>query len=131
MGLPPLENSLSKLISDMKTWPCLNLEFYKPYLKVINKLITTPRPTGSSEVQMNGDFNDFESDDSVADKDYVPSATSSSESELDVGGNSDSESDILNAENSDTEVENTHAFDRASELPSKAFRSQGKQPKLE
>ncbi|KAF5278583.1 hypothetical protein FQA39_LY00625 [Lamprigera yunnana] len=64
-------------------------------------------PTGSSEVQMNDDFNDFGSDDSVADKDYVPSATSSSESELDVGGKSDSESDILNAENSDTEVENT------------------------
>ncbi|KAF5302345.1 hypothetical protein FQA39_LY10384 [Lamprigera yunnana] len=64
-------------------------------------------PTCSSEVQMNDDFNDFGSDDSVADKDYVPSATSSSESELDVGGKSDSESDILNAENSDTEVENT------------------------
>ncbi|KAF5274357.1 hypothetical protein FQA39_LY07237 [Lamprigera yunnana] len=68
-------------------------------------------PTGSSEVQMNDDFNDFGSDDSVADKDYVPSATSSSESELDVGGKSDSESDILNAENSDTEVENTQDND--------------------
>ncbi|KAF5300843.1 hypothetical protein FQA39_LY10965 [Lamprigera yunnana] len=65
------------------------------------------KPTGSSEVQMNDDFNDFGSDDSVADKDYVPSATSSSESELDVGGKSDSESDILNVENSDTKVENT------------------------
>ncbi|KAF5272997.1 hypothetical protein FQA39_LY07646 [Lamprigera yunnana] len=43
-------------------------------------------PTGNSEVQMNDDFNDFGSDDSVADKDYVPSPTSSSESELDVGG---------------------------------------------
>ncbi|KAF5271742.1 hypothetical protein FQA39_LY08065 [Lamprigera yunnana] len=64
-------------------------------------------PTGSSEVQMNDDFNDFGSDDSEADKDYVPLATSSSESELDVGGKSDSKSDILNAENSDTEVENT------------------------
>ncbi|KAF5299772.1 hypothetical protein FQA39_LY11442 [Lamprigera yunnana] len=69
-------------------------------------------PMGSSEVQMNDDFNDFGSDDSVADKDYVPSATSSSESELDVGGKSDSESDILNAENSDTEVENTQVIEK-------------------
>ncbi|KAF5275968.1 hypothetical protein FQA39_LY00764 [Lamprigera yunnana] len=67
-------------------------------------------PTSSCEVQMNDDFNDFGSDDSVADQDYVPSATSSSESELDVGGKSDSESDILNAENSDTEVENTQGM---------------------
>ncbi|KAF5275638.1 hypothetical protein FQA39_LY06750 [Lamprigera yunnana] len=71
-------------------------------------------PKGSSEVQMNDDFNDFGSDDSVADKDYVPSATSSSESELDVGGKSDSESDILNAENSDTEVENTQGVNEAT-----------------
>ncbi|KAF5288096.1 hypothetical protein FQA39_LY15521 [Lamprigera yunnana] len=68
-------------------------------------------PTGSSEVQMNDVFNDFGSDDSVADKDYVPSATFNSESELDVGGKSDSESDILNAENIDTEVENTQEMD--------------------
>ncbi|KAF5293899.1 hypothetical protein FQA39_LY13604 [Lamprigera yunnana] len=46
-----------------------------------------PTPTGTSEVQMNDDFIDFGSDDSVADKDYVPSATSSSESELDVEEN--------------------------------------------
>ncbi|KAF5291132.1 hypothetical protein FQA39_LY14374 [Lamprigera yunnana] len=76
-------------------------------------------PTGSSEVQMNDDFNDFGSDDSVADKDYVPSATSSSESELDVGGKSDSESDILNAENSDTEVENTQDNDEWVDIVTK------------
>lgn len=73
-----------------------------------SKLADNESVTNSDEVEMKDlDFGDFDSDDSLADSNYVPSSASSSEGELDIAGQSDSESDLLDAgSNSDIEAEN-------------------------